>query len=134
VSADTEQIIDVLQNLVDNAADALDEGRGRIDVSTGIVECKRDELSRMHADPDVLPGRFVFLEVRDSGEGMDEATLSKIFEPFFSTRFTGRGLGLSAVLGIVRGHGGAIDVETRPDDGTRVRVLLPVDGSASRTP
>jgi signal transduction histidine kinase len=71
------------------------------------------------------PGLFAFIEVGDDGCGMSEDVRGRMFEPFFSTKFQGRGLGLAAVEGMIRGHGGALAVHTSPGVGTRVRVLLP---------
>jgi signal transduction histidine kinase len=72
------------------------------------------------------PGRFAWFEVEDDGPGMDALTASKMFDPFFSTRFIGRGLGLAASQGIIRGHRGAFLVSSEFGRGTRVRALLPV--------
>lgn len=88
--------------------------------------CDSVTLSRSRTEEKPPPGHFVYLEVADTGEGMDAATLERMFDPFFSTRFTGRGLGMAAVLGIVRGHGGAIMVDSAVGQGTTVRVYFPV--------
>jgi len=77
----------------------------------------------------LAPGRYAFFEVEDDGCGMEESIRARIFEPFFSTKFTGRGLGLAAVRGIVQGHGGAFEVESRVRQGTRIRVIFPVSDS-----
>jgi signal transduction histidine kinase len=94
-------------------------------VRTGPVHADVELLARASAGEGIAPGPYVFIEVNDAGCGMDEATVHRIFEPFFSTKFTGRGLGLASVLGIVRGHRGAVIVTTAPGQGTTVTVLLP---------
>ncbi len=85
----------------------------------------------MRADSRSRPGSYVALEVRDDGPGMDPETVDRIFEPFFTTKFTGRGLGLAAVLGVVRGHRGALSVESVPGQGTVFRLLF-APGTAAR--
>jgi len=94
-------------------------------VRTGTVEADREYLSRAYLDNELEEGTYVFLEVEDTGRGMAPATLSRIFDPFFTTKFAGRGLGLAAVLGIARGHRGAIRIESDPERGTTFRVLFP---------
>src|SRR5262249_28502191 len=85
--------------------------------------------------PDLPVGQYVFLEVADSGDGMDAATQARMFEPFFTTKFAGRGLGLAAVQGIVRSHKGAIRIRSAPGKGTTFRVYFPADatGQPSRS-
>jgi CheY-like chemotaxis protein len=73
----------------------------------------------------LLPGEYVLLTVEDNGQGMEAETLARIFDPFFSTKFTGRGLGLAAVMGIVRGHGGGLKVISTPNVGTLFEIVLP---------
>jgi signal transduction histidine kinase len=125
VNAVAAQLQQVVANLVLNAAEALPEGRGEIAVQTGTRAVSRAELAGADVGAGLPAGRYAFIEVRDDGAGLDEETRARMFEPFFTTRFTGRGLGLSAVLGIVRGHGGAILVRSSPGRGATFTVLLP---------
>src|SRR5690606_15659004 len=99
-------------NLVINAAEAIGSAAGMIDVRTGVQDVDEEYLRHHPWAGGLCPGRYVWLEVRDTGCGMDDATRAKAFDPFFSTKFLGRGLGLAAVAGIVRGHKGAIGLES----------------------
>jgi len=126
IEADPTQIRQVVMNLIINAADAVDESAGVIDVVTGTESLTADDLGEVDASPDALPGGFAYLDVRDNGAGIDPATLARIFEPFFTTKPTGHGLGLAAVQGIVHGHRGALRVESRPGSGSRFRVWFPL--------
>lgn len=123
--ADVTQIRQIILNLVINASDALGNEPGRIRIVTGLMTADGDYLKTCALAPEGSAGQFVFLEVSDTGCGMSPETMARIFEPFFSTKFTGRGLGLAAVLGIVRGHRGAIRVESGLGRGTTFRLLLP---------
>jgi len=122
---DATQIRQVVMNLVINASESLGEQNGIVTISSGVSHCRRDSLAEAYIADDLEDGLFVWLEVSDTGCGMDPATQRRIFEPFFTTKFTGRGLGLSAVLGIVRSHHGALWVESESGKGSRFRVLLP---------
>jgi len=125
IEADAGQVQQVIMNLITNASDSIGDSSGRIIITTGVQECDSQCLKRSRIE-DVPPaGRFVFLEVSDTGCGMDEQTQQRLFDPFFTTKAPGRGLGMSAILGIVRGHGGAIFVESGPGRGTSIRILFP---------
>jgi PAS domain S-box-containing protein len=124
VEADATQLRQVAMNLITNASEALGDDSGLITVRTGVMEADRAYLAGTWAGDALEPGPYVYLEVADTGGGMDEETRARIFDPFFTTKFTGRGLGLAGVLGIVRSHEGAIRVETEPGRGTTVTVLL----------
>jgi CheY-like chemotaxis protein len=89
------------------------------------MDCDKEYLSNSRVDEKPSPGRFVFVEVTDTGIGMSNETIQRLFDPFFTTKFTGRGLGMSAVLGILRGHGGAIMVYSEPERGTTIKALFP---------
>ena len=126
--ADRAQMQQIVMNLGTNAAEALD-GEGEVLIRTGAIA---PEAVASSSSEEALPeGPQIFLEVRDTGRGMDEETEQRIFDPFFTTKFTGRGLGLAAVQGIVRAHGGTIRVESVPQVGTSVRVLFPAATSRS---
>jgi len=132
IVADATQIRQVIMNLITNASDAIGESDGVIAISTGIVRCTQADLATSYLDDQLPRGPYVFLTVEDTGCGMDGGTVQRIFDPFFTTKFTGRGLGLAAALGIVRGHKGAIQVESEVGRGTRFRILLPVAGEVAR--
>ena len=128
ISADATQLRQIVMNLVLNASDSFDERPGKIVLETGVIQADSAYLASTILSPDVPAGEYVFLEIRDTGCGMSSETLSKIFNPFFSTKFTGRGLGLAAVLGILRGHCGAIKVSSEVGVGSTFRLLLPSAG------
>jgi PAS domain S-box-containing protein len=140
VSADPTQIRQIVMNLITNASDSLGDTGGTITLRTGMAQPEDLEDHRLGVPLDgerpVPPGTgpLVFLEIADTGTGMTPDTLSRIFDPFFSTKFTGRGLGLAAVMGIVRSHDGLIRVRTAPGEGTAFRVLFPaVAGAVVKT-
>ena len=133
VMADKTQLRQIVMNLVINASDAIDGRDGEIRVSTGLMTADQAYLGRNVAGSTLKPGPYVYIEVIDTGVGMSPDVLKKIFDPFFTTKFAGRGLGLAAVLGIVRGHGGGLRVESVPGKGSTFRLLLPPAGvSASQ--
>ena len=98
-----------------------------------VVDVDERSLARADYHEDLVPGQYVCLEVTDNGCGMDAKTRQKIFDPFFSTKFTGRGLGLAAVLGIVRGHRGALQVYSEPRHGTTFRIFFPCSNHVVQT-
>ncbi|MAG55094.1 MAG: hypothetical protein CMJ83_02265 [Planctomycetes bacterium] len=124
VEVDPAQLRQVIVNLVINASESYCERGGPVAIRTSLVDAKRRDLENAFAYEELPEGWYVVLEVKDEGCGMDAATQERLFDPFFTTKFTGRGLGLAATLGIVRGHRGAIQVESAPGEGTSVRVLL----------
>ena len=128
VDADLSQIQQLVVDLVMNAVEAIGDAAGSVAVCTG-----RRTLGPHDILQTLEPGEYVWLEVSDTGCGMDEATRARIFDPFFTTKFTGRGLGLAAVAGIVRGHRGVIEVASEPGKGTMFLVLFPAATSRTRT-
>ena len=127
VTADPTQLRQALSNIVLNAAESEEGDHTEVSISTGVMHCDQDALDQACVVSNkATPGEFVFVEVVDAGNGIESGVMSRIFEPFFSTKFAGRGLGLAAVRGIVVGHGGAVTVKSEGGQGTSFRVFLPV--------
>ncbi|MEP6714511.1 MAG: PAS domain S-box protein [Terriglobia bacterium] len=131
IEADRGQMHQVFTNLVMNASEAIADQAGVISISTGVRDLSESAIRSELEGVPLEPGRYVYLQVCDNGCGMDQNTKTRIFDPFFSTKFTGRGLGLAAVGGIVRSHKGAIGVESSPGTGTRFTVFLPASAGAA---
>ncbi len=131
LKADPAQIRQVVKNLVANAAESLGSKGTVISISTGSLTIDSENVPEFtpNAASELVEGKYLFIEVTDDGEGMEETIIERIYEPFYSTKFAGRGLGLPAILGIVRGHNGNILVTSEPALGTNVKVLLPVESS-----
>jgi PAS domain S-box-containing protein len=137
VEGDATQLRQIVMNLITNASDALGDAAGVIRIRTALADASEQAAALERGAGPAAGGEFVVVEVSDTGCGMDADTRERIFDPFFTTKFTGRGLGLAGVLGTVRGHRGAVMVESEPGRGTRVRVLLPaaaVTAPAARAP
>ena len=130
IEADPTRIRQVVMNLVINASDAIGGEPGIIRVAAYPVHAEEPWWAGAHLAPPEPEGDFVCLEVVDTGGGMEPDVLSRIFEPFFSTKFPGRGLGLATTIGIVRSHGGGIRVTSEPGQGTRFRVYFPAASRA----
>ncbi len=133
VEVDATQIRQVIMNLVINASEAIGEQSGVIALSTGLTRVDRSYLGGTMTATELPDGDYVFLEVSDSGCGMDAEIQARIFDPFFTTKFTGRGLGLAAVLGIVRGHKGALKVYSEQGSGTTFKLLFPAASGPAET-
>ncbi|HUE30649.1 MAG TPA: PAS domain S-box protein [Verrucomicrobiae bacterium] len=132
IEGDPTQIRQVIMNLVINASEAIGGAEGTITVHTGLVELGPEALRETLHPSEAAPGPHVCVEVRDTGCGMDAGTMAKVFDPFFSTKLTGRGLGLATVLGVVRAHHGALAVTSAPGGGTTFRVYLPAAAAVAR--
>ncbi|MGB3222066.1 MAG: response regulator [Desulforhopalus sp.] len=127
VRGNANQIQQVLVNLITNAWEAMNNQQGKIDVIVKTLP-RTDPLSMFSFPPDWKPENetFACLEVRDTGCGIEEKDIDKVFDPFFSSKFTGRGLGLALVLGIIKAHGGAVAVDSEKGVGSSFKVYLPV--------
>lgn len=136
--ADRESLRHLLINLITNASEAT-EGYGTVYLRTGTLICDAAYLQDSQLIPAPDPGEYLYLDIIDTGQGMSPEVLQSVFDPFFSTKFTGRGLGMAATLGIIKSHQGTIKIQSAPAQGTTVRVLLPVlagkeDGASPVTP
>jgi PAS domain S-box-containing protein len=126
IKGDDNQIRQIIMNLIINASEAIGEARGEILVSLSIIDIKAEQEGKDHFGNTIPPGGYACLEVTDSGCGMDEDTQHRIFEPFYTTKFTGRGLGMSAVLGIVSAHNGMLQLHSKLGQGTTFKVYFPI--------
>ncbi|HEX9188630.1 MAG TPA: response regulator [Vicinamibacteria bacterium] len=126
IEAAPGQVQQVVMNLITNAAEAIGPEGGTITVTTGLCDCDARYLARSRLREVPPAGRFAFVETSDTGCGMDELAMDRLFDPFYSTKSPGRGLGMAAIQGIVRGHRGAILVDSALGRGSTVRVLFPV--------
>lgn len=126
IEGDPIKLAALVLDLADNAVEAIGDRPGEITLATGVGELTRDELAELIDGANLQPGRHVWLEVRDTGCGMEEHVQARMFEPFFSTKANNRGLGLPAALATVRQHGGGLRVHSGLGQGTRVRVILPL--------
>ena len=126
VLADSNQIRQIVMNLLTNATDAIGSKEGTISLHTDVLDADAAYLAQTELGGSLWPGKFGYLEMRDDGVGMEAEERSRIFDPFYTTKPHGRGLGLAVLLGIVRSHHGAVDVKTTPGYGTMIRVLLPL--------
>jgi CheY-like chemotaxis protein len=135
VEADASQLRQLVLNLVTNAGEAIGKLEGSIAVATGTVHASREFFRQTRLGKSLPEGEYVSFEVTDTGAGIEPDAMKKIFDPFFSTKFSGRGLGLAAVHGIVRSHNGAIRLESEPGQGSTFQVLFPPAARpASSTP
>jgi len=133
VRADASQIRQVVMNLLTNASDAVADRSGLITIRVGSMEVDQGYLDSLEMAGELDPGLFTFIEVSDTGTGMSPEVARRMFDPFFTTKLAGHGLGMAAVLGIVRGHGGGVKIYSEPGRGTTVKVLLPAEMGVDAT-
>jgi len=131
MEADATQVSQIVMNLVINASEAIGDADGVITITTGCRDCDRNYLQKVWQDEQISEGLYLYLEIADTGCGMDEVTMAKMFDPFFTTKFTGRGLGMAAVLGIIKGHKGSIKICSTKGKGTTFKLLLPASKRAA---
>lgn len=131
IKGDDNQIRQVVMNLIINASEAIGDAQGEIRISLARAEIREGQSDRDHLDLPIPPGTYVCLEVHDNGSGMDDETKQRLFEPFYTTKFSGRGLGMSATLGIITAHKGALQFSSQRGRGTTFRIFLPLQVQVS---
>jgi signal transduction histidine kinase len=131
IAADGAQVQQVVLNLIVNASEAIGDRPGMITLTSRSVELDEAALTRRFVGQNLVPGRYVLLEVEDTGSGMSPEVASRIFEPFFTTKFAGRGLGLAAMLGILTAHHAGFEVFTETGRGTRFALYFPANEAAA---
>ena len=114
-------------NLVRNAAEAFPGGQGSVTVRVGAVQADDQYLESCGVAADLKNAEYGYLEVEDNGCGIETDTLHRIFDPFYTTKATGQGLGLACVVGVVKSHGGAVHLTSEPGCGTTFRILFPAE-------
>ncbi len=127
IRGDDSQLRQIVMNLIINASEAIGDAQGEIRISLTKAAIDERRADKDHLDNAIQPGSYVCLEVADNGCGMNDETRQRMFEPFYTTKFTGRGLGMSATLGIITAHNGALQLFSQPGQGTTIRVYLPVE-------
>jgi PAS domain S-box-containing protein len=131
ISGDANQIRQIVMNLIINASEAIGDKHGEVNVSLTKVEINSCLQEKNHDGNSISSGLYVCLEVTDNGCGMDAETMRRIFEPFYTTKFSGRGLGMAAVLGIITAHSGELQVCSQLGHGTTFKVYLPIQSTSS---
>lgn len=131
ISGDFYQIGEAIMNLVVNAVEALPQSGGVVTVETSCRLCSKEFLDRIRFDERLPEGQYVCVSIIDTGSGMPPEVLQRAFDPFYSTKFAGRGLGLAATLGIMQAHHGGVLLESRPGEGTTCRLFFPAVQPAS---
>jgi PAS domain S-box-containing protein len=131
IKGDSSQLSQIVLNIVINASEAIGDVQGEIRISLSTTEIKAEQIVIDYLGNTIPVGSYVRLEISDNGSGMDDEIKRRIFEPFYTTKFTGRGLGMSAILGIIKGHQGALQLESQLGQGTTFKVFLPAQSDKS---
>jgi len=131
IKADTEQLQQLILNLFTNAVEAIGDGQGDISINTWLESLETNDHNKAYLQEDLHAGDYIVLEFVDTGCGIEKEFLEKIFDPFYTSKMTGRGLGLATILGIVRSHNGAIEVDSKLGEGTTFRIYFPISSNVA---